>query len=174
MYYCFRACRTQRTVYCAAINCALNERAQVRLEEKGPSAFNMMRCIEPKLFRLSIIFRWRRRWVTISLSLSLETQWGKEKFSALNIVYLATKRREIKTWNNLKPGGRARALSPEFLRSKMGVRQGWEAWGESLYYVDMSNRSLRPEECRTKELSVIQFIMSAVTTALPFQIANVD
>ena len=52
-----------------------------------------------KIARLPIIFRRRRRKMGYNLS------QGTENFSALNIVYLATKRREIKTWNNLKPGG---------------------------------------------------------------------
>ena len=67
-------------------------------EERGretPSMYDEMH--RAKIARLPIIFRRRRRWVTISLL-------GMENFSAQNIVYLATKRREIKTWYEFIPG----------------------------------------------------------------------
>ena len=56
----------------------------------------MMRCIEPKLLAFPLY--------SAGGEDGLQSLLGTENFSALNIVYLATKRREIKTWYEFIPG----------------------------------------------------------------------
>ena len=57
----------------------------------------VMRCIEPKLLAFPLY--------SAGGEDGLQSLLCTENFSALNIVYLATKRREIKTWYEFIDGG---------------------------------------------------------------------
>ena len=67
-------------------------------EERGRETVQcMMRCIEPKLLAFPLY--------SAGGEDGLQSLLGTENFSAQNIVYLATKRREIKTWYEFIEGG---------------------------------------------------------------------
>ena len=85
-------------LFFAVMNCLLYYMAwflcRRREAERPPQC--MMRCIEPKLLAFPLY--------SAGGEDGLQSLLGTENFSAQNIVYLATKRREIKTWYEFIPG----------------------------------------------------------------------
>ena len=84
-------------LFFAVMNCLLYYMAWFLCRRGKETPQCMMRCIEPKLLAFPLY--------SAGGEDGLQSLLGTENLSAQNIVYLATKRREIKTWYEFIPGG---------------------------------------------------------------------